>query len=291
MPNPFQYLIVYLYGTFLLWLAFVFYHYLQTGKVKWKGYRFSVGRYYLLTAFLALYPIYLAIQEQNAWLLWLYVIFGFCGMAAETLMSMWWHVFFEKRFYFYTVEPLEHKYTSGLNFIGWGSFGLFCLGLVQSLSPGHALARPVGTTITAATTGAAHLPFFWIFFLSLAMLLVLQMMVWLTFIFHKRHDHKIQKVTLGSYLFYAFPFLLPIVICALVYGPFFYTLALWLGVVSAVMEYLFGKMFQGLIGKKLWAYNPWSSDDGHFTPLAVPAFAFLGFYFWAIGLIVQGLIR
>jgi len=48
---------------------------------------------------------------------------------------------------------------------------------------------------------------------------------------------------------------------------------------------------QFLLTKKLWVYNFWAVDDGHFTPLALPAFAFLGFYFWAIALIVQGLIK
>jgi hypothetical protein len=283
MLNPLEYLSVYIYGTFLVWLAFVFYHFLQTGRVKWSRYPFSVSRYYLLTIFLVLYPVYVAGMRQSAWVLWLFLAFGVAGMLFETLLSMWWRIFYEKRFYFYTVETLEHKYTSGLNFLFWGSSGFLYLGILKFFTP-DAAPRAVAVV-------GPHLPFYWLILASLFVLLALQIIIWQTYLYHKRHDHKFQKATLGNYLFAMFPFLLPILLCAFVYGSVFLNLALWFGVIAALAEYLLGKMFQFLLTKKLWVYNFWAVDDGHFTPLALPAFAFLGFYFWAIALIVQGLIK
>jgi hypothetical protein len=283
MLNPLHYLLVYIAGTFWLWLLFVFWHYAKTGQIKWAKYPFTVARYYLLTIFLAAYPVYIAINRQNGWVLWLFVIFGLSGMLAETLMSMWWHIFFEKRFYYYTEEPLGHKYTSGLNFILWGGGGLLYINIIKILA---APAAP-----QAAQTIPLNLPFYYLFFSSMLLLISLQMLVWVSYVFHKRHNHKIQKVTFWNYLFFSFPFLFPVIICAFVYGPIFFTIALWFGVGAAFTEYLFGKIFQKLLTEKLWIYNHWAVDDGHFTPLAVPAFCFLGFYFWAIALIAQSFIK
>lgn len=286
------YLYDYIIGTAALWLLFVLWQWTKTGRVQWTHFPFTVPRYYLVTAFLFVYPVYLGLVRGNTLPIFLFLIFGGGGILAETLLSLWWHIFFEKRFYFYTVEPLAKKYTSGLNFVLWGAGGLMYGGLVNYLAP-HLPRYPAAQLMAnaKAVTATPNLPFYYIFFLVFGICLSLQILGWASYLLPRRHDHKMQAVTLGNYLFITFPLWLPIVACAVIYGINFLTFALWFGVVGAMLEYGFGKLLQQLLTKKLWVYNFWAVDDGHFTPLSIIPFAFLGFYFWGLALFIQLLIK
>ncbi|GEM_PF-2761571 len=286
MPKEFFLSFKFLPFALALWAVAIAVYFLNHKQWKFSHYGFSVKKYFLLVSVLLIYPLWWTFHNNSPKLLVLFFIFAVCGMLAEALMSNCWKIFYKQPFYVYAVDTLDHKFTSLLNIIPWGVAGFMFISLVYYLAPVFTATQPQSAIINSGPVSVA-LPFYLVFITSILISLSLNAIIWCALLHFKHHSYQFKKVTLINYLFVSLPFWAPIAICAIIYGPVMLKLALAFGVLIALAEYIFGKICQFFVSKKLWAYNYAAHDDGHFTPLAILPFAFLGFYFWAIGLIFQ----
>jgi hypothetical protein len=269
----------------IIWILAVGFRNFTTGVFKLGGFKFSIKNYYLFVSGFAVYPILRSLELDSLKPLLIFAFFGLAGMAFEILASEWWAMFYKNRVYSYTVETVDHKFSSWLNIIPWGGAGLLYLAFLEIIKS-QLVSGPI---LTSATN--PELPFYYIFIAAFLAGLVFQMLLWVTFILQKRHDHKFIKVTWSNFSFFVFPFALAMAACAAVYGGVFIILALLFGVVASVFEYLFGRAAEWIISKKLWTYNHPSLDRGHISPVTLFGFSLAGFYFWAVALILQQVIR
>ncbi|MDE2311794.1 MAG: hypothetical protein KGJ93_01730 [Patescibacteria group bacterium] len=286
--NPFDYLKTSLLSLAAIWLCVAVWQNYKNGQLKFSGFRFSVKNYYLLTGGLAVYPIAKTLIDNSLLPLLIFLAFGFFGMLLEILISEWWRVFYKNRLYTYAEETLEHGYSSWLNVLPWGAGAMMFLALTQQY---QTTSLPGWAGAAGNTVAAANVPFYFLFLTIFLICVALQMAIWSTIVLHQRHDHKFTTLNWPNFIFTAFPSFLAVAVVAALYGPQILSLAILFGVVAAVVEYFFGKTCQAVIGKKLWTYNYLSVDNGHFTPLAIWGFSLAGFYFWALGLIFQTLLR
>jgi hypothetical protein len=290
MPQDFFLSLKFLPFALVIWTGAIITYFLNHKQWKFSHYGFSIKKYHLMVSVLLLYPLWWTFRHQSFKLLILFLIFAVCGILVETFASTWWRIFYPHRFYVYAVEALDHNYTSLLNIIPWGAGGFLYLTVVYYLAPLLARAQPEIIKIGSGSV-AITLPFYFIFLAATLAFLALDIMIWNVFFLYKNHHYKFKTVTLINYLFVFLPFAGTIAVCAFLYGPIMLELGLAFGVLGALAEYLFGKACQFFISKKLWAYNYLAFDNGHLTPLTLLPFAFLGFCFWAIGLVFQTFYR
>ncbi|OGE85903.1 MAG: hypothetical protein A3J48_01020 [Candidatus Doudnabacteria bacterium RIFCSPHIGHO2_02_FULL_46_11] len=257
------------------WLLVVLFYFLGTGHLRFKKFHFSKRNYYLMMlAFLV--ATLIDAYSANSWKhLVFFAVFCFTGVIGETMISIWWHLFFGRKFWTYIVDTVYHKYTSLLNFIPWGMGGLLYLTILSKTIP-----DPYGPAYQNLEN---------IFLFALVFVVLLQVLIF-RMLLHRNSGNKFREITFESTFFFYLPILGLIIFLALIYGNEIYLLAIVFGLFAAAIEYLFGQATQFFITKKLWVYNYLAADQGHFTPLTIPLFALGGFYFWSIARILDGLL-
>ncbi len=286
--DPFAYIKTSLLSFALIWIITVAWQNYKTGKLKVRGFRFNIKNYYLFIAGFGVYPVVHAMSTNTLAPIFIFLVLGFAGMLFEILCSESWNMFFKKPFYAYTVKTIDRGSSSWLNILPWGGGAMLLLAIVMWLTP---LVNYFNVGASSALAQSGSIPFYYVFIIVFLSCLVLQMLLWVTFILQKRHNHRFTKLTWKNFVFYTFPFWVALAACAAIYGPLFIWIALIFGLLSAAIEYLFGKASQWIISKKLWTYNHFAFDRGHFTPVAIAGFAGAGFYFWGLSLILQQFIK
>lgn len=238
---------------------------------KWKLVRFpfSVLNYYLFFLPWILAVVIASIQTRDLRFFLTFLAFCLAGVIGETLSSLWWKIFFSKRFFVYNTESAFHGYTSWLNFVAWGAGGLLYLVLARAIS---------GSSINAESFPALMFRGAGIFIAAIALtggitLLLKGRTRWPLYL---------------RYLLMCFPAFVLFGYCAVVDSSRYLIVAAAFGFLVCIAEYLFGKATQLFISKKLWTYNYFTFDSGHITPLSVVPFALFGFYFlFVYALVVQ----
>ncbi len=206
-------------------------------------------------------------QTQSWRPLILFFIFAIAGVVGETIVSLWWHLFFGQRFWTYIIDTLYHKYTSWLNFIPWGLGGVIYTNILNNF-----IHDAFGNNYAGLE---------YVFGLGIILAIFTQIIIF-HLILKRNSGNKFHKITTTNFLFFYGPIGLLIILLATIYGQQIYYLAVLFGAIATIAEYLFGKATELFISKKLWVYNYVAIDRGHFTPLSVPLFALAGFYFWAV---------
>lgn len=255
---------------FTYWILLCTFISVRAGKIRTHGFRFTATNYYLFVFAFTLPCIVESLRLHSFLPLITFFAFGVAGMVGETAASLWWYLYFGKRFWEYRIETLFHKYTSWLNLIPWATGGtLFYLYVLEGLSI-HLYAP-------------TYLHFEELFFAVISASIILQYILFR--VFHGKK--KWHTVMVSSALFFFSPIAVVTIVLSLVYGWQILTAAIALGLIAGGAEYLFGKATEYFISKKLWTYTYMTFDRGHFTPLSLPLFALGGFYFWSIARMLQ----
>lgn len=240
--------------------------------MKNQNKNFSETKYYILISGLLVFPLVWGLADSSFLPVAVFIIFGLAGMFGEILFSEWWRSFYEQPFYRYAEDKIVYGYSSTLNFIPWAFGGLLVLGIL------HAVDNywPV---LNFSFAGSELYTFFvsW-FFAGFA----LQFMARAVLQYFHPYSFKFKKISALNYLLFCLPFILAVMASGIVFGYHIIFIALIFGIVIAMLEYLFGKVLQFMLGRRLWVYLLLSFDDGHFTPLAIIPFSMVGFYFWMI---------
>lgn len=195
----------------------------------------------------------------------IFFIFAVFGVAGEILMSILWNTLYERPFWVYTRGSFFRGYSSYLNFFAWGVGGYIY----------YLIGEYFGFPINQNSASG----FFISFFIVLSILLVLFRLV-------RRNKGKFEFVTIGNYIFTLIPVLATFVFVVYQEGLLAVWVILIFGLVGTLTEYLYGKVCERILGERLWIYLHKSMDSGHFTPLAIPFFAFTGLYFSLIASIL-----
>ncbi len=233
--------------------------------VKWKNFSYSTRGYYLflLPIFLPCIILYI-LHPHTEWLIFFFVA-GIAGMAGETVFGLYWDTLFKKRFWIYQAETIFHGYSSWLNFIPWALGGALYLVLARST---HYVPSP------------QEMIMFWsLFFSANICVLLLRFGQYLTST-NKKKSFEFKTLSWGNYFFIISPICIAYIGTSLIFHNYKIIVA---GIVFAfigwALEYLFGKICETYLSKRLWVYTSKSSDHGHLTPLAILPFALGGFFF------------
>lgn len=234
---------------------------------------FSVRNYYIFTSLLSIGVVVSAVSTKSWFPILTCIIFGIAGVIGEIIAALWWKHYFEKGLWLYTVETVDHKNTSLLNFLPYGIGGHLYMEIVYYTFPGP----------TALVH--SHLPewLFGSFIIGILLQLVLHQLFFKAKTFH--------GITRNALLLFFFPMVLAVGGLMIAYGPIMLIFALVFAIVGTGAEYVFGKATELIISKKLWAYTYLSTDNGHFTPLVIPFFMLGGFYFWSIAIITYRVLQ
>lgn len=254
---------VMLYAT--VWLIAALWHFIFTRNFKISHFKFSIFNFYVMMSPFVLASI-VASSDTGSWKPILYFCgFALAGVIGETLISIWWRLYFTNRFWVYQVETVDHSYTSWLNFIPWGVGGIIYFNTLTRF-----ISEPSGTRYASL----------WI--ISLVAVIVLFILQRALLRLALREQERYRTLTVMNFVLFFWPIVAFVALLAYLFGPEMYVLACIFGVVATSAEYLFGKSTEFFISKKLWRYNYLSFDNGHFTPLSLPLFALGGFYFWSV---------
>ena len=244
--------------------------FLWTGRFRIKLFSFSARHYYLFVAVFAVPIIVDAFLQASIKPLLLFVFFGIAGVAGETIASIWWRLFFSKRFWEYRIQTVFHKYTSWLNFIPWAIGGIMYISILQLLSidpNSYAWGRLEDVFIATIALG------------------ILSQYLMFRLLWSGRRFH---SATILNSLFFFYPIVVLLATLGIFYGGEMLGIAGAFAVVATSAEYVFGKMTEYVVSRKLWTYIYMAQDKGHFTPLSIPLFVFGGFYFWSVTRLLHG---
>ncbi len=261
-----------LFVYFLVWTISVLWHRLWKGAYQYKGFTFTIFNYYVMMSAFVMAAFVNAYLLSSIHPLLLFGAFALAGVIGETLISMWWRLFFVKRFWVYTVETVEHGYTSWLNFIPWAVGGSIYITILDAV-----VDDPFGQQF-------AHL---WLIASAFVCGLFILQMGLRSLLY--RSSQRYRTVTPISFILFFWPIAAFVCLLAWIYGPIIYLLACLFGCIAALAEYLLGKSTEFFISKKLWTYSYFAYDQGHFTPLSILFFTLGGFYFWSIALALKEL--
>jgi hypothetical protein len=253
-----------------VWLAVVIIYFLLTGTWKVSRFRFSIFNYYVMMSAFVLAVIARVYLEDSWQPLIYFLIFAVAGVIGETIVSIWWRLFFTKRFWVYNVETIDHAYTSWLNFVPWAVGGSLYLNVLQR------------TTTDPFGDAYANL---WL----IATILCVTFFLMQFGVFKVTRRQPYRSAHILSLVLFFWPIGALIGALAWIYGPQIYMVAAAFGVIATLAEYLYGKSTEFFISKKLWTYSYGAIDRGHFTPLSIPLFILGGFYFWGIALVLHAI--
>lgn len=229
-------------------------------KYRFNKFKFSIRNYYLLFAIFIIALFVYSLKINSFMPIVIFLAFSILGVIGETFVNFWWRMFFGKRLWSYNTQTLYHKHTSFLNFIPWGIGGYLYLIIANQIAP---------------ISDYTKLSFIFLFLFP-----VLATIQKLIFDLFKPYTHfKFDTVNLINLLFFYFPIFITIGFAILIYGWNILLIFILFAIIATTAEYLFGKIFESTISKKLWTYNYLSFDNGHFTPISILLFAYGGFYF------------
>ena len=247
-------------------------NYVRTNKLKINKFAFSERNYYILLSGFIVGILIQSILQNSYKSFIVFIIFGIAGVIGETLFSIWWHTFFGKRFFVYSVDTLMHSYTSTLNFVPWAIGGYIYLEISKVVIGREKIIQIFQNLNT-------YYYVFGIFFL----IIFLEIIVFYTFIKARLPESKFHKVTFFNFIFIFFSLFYVIFYFVFYFGNEFIVLTILFGLIAVSLEYLFGKATQFFISKKMWIYSYGAIDKGHFTPFSIPAFIMAGYYFLLVG--------
>lgn len=223
-------------------------------------FKFSIRNYYLLLSVSVVGLFVYSWMINSIKPIIVFIIFAVVGVLGETLINFWWQMFFGQRLWIYSTETIYHKYTSFLNFIPWGIGGYLYIITAKQIMP---------------VSQYPNLSF--LFFFLFPILVISQKLI---FDFFKPYSHfKFHKVGLINLLFFYFPILIVTVFSFYIYGWNMFITFVLFAAMATIAEYIFGKVCQSIISKKLWTYIYLPYDHGHFTPIVILLLGFSGFYF------------
>jgi len=257
----------------LVWCGAAVWHFVRTGKFQLNRFRFSVFNYYVMMSGFILASVANAFLSSSWHSLFYFGAFAFAGVIGETLVSIWWRLFFVKRFWVYSIETIDHCYTSWLNFVPWAVGGTLYINALSSV-----VDDPFGH----------QYEYLWLISGALVVSLFLMQIAIRRLV--QPSNHRYRAVAALNLVLFFWPVVAFVAILAWIYGPNIYFVACVFGFVATFAEYLFGKSTEFFISKKMWTYSYLSFDRGHFTPLSVPLFALGGFYFWSIAVVLRHII-
>lgn len=263
----------------LVWGVAILWHYFATGNLRFRSFKFSIRNYYILFLPIVISVVFWMFVVNSPRLLTAIIVFAITGVILEILIGTWWHVFFGQRLWIYRIETIDHAYSSLLNFIPWALGGFIFFSVIKYFYP--MLER----NSVLFSTGT----FYAIFALMFLLGLFLQLAFFYLIFRRNNKGYKFHEVTWQNYLFFCIPIIFPVFVLTLLYGLVVILLTIVLGVAAALLEYLFGKVTEFFISKKLWVYTYAAVDSGHFTPLSMPLFTLGGFYFGAVATLFLGL--
>lgn len=258
-----------------VWIAVVTVHAIATRKIQVKYFSFSPLHYYILVSPLVAGVIIQFVRINSFEPIMYFATFGVAGVIGESLVSVWWHRYFSRRFWFYTAETLYHKYTSWLNFIPWGIGGMLYISIFNSF----------GVPFNDPRFDFAEFILFLVFTIGICLQLIIYRLL-----ISKNSQNRFHTLSSANIIFFYAPIAFFIAVLAQIYGYQMLHIAISFGLVACLAEYLFGKATEYFILKKLWIYTYVSLDRGHFTPLAIPFFIIGGFYFWAVALFLDKIL-
>lgn len=249
-------------------------HFMKTGNIKLWRFAFNHKNFYILCSPFIIAAIIQSVIERSYIPIIIFLSFGLAGMAGETLFSWWWKLIFEKRFWVYRVDTLVDGYTSLLNFIPWGMGGILYLLIIDKFAP------KLPKFDLGIKLGSLE-----IFFGGVAISLLI------AYLLRKRRKFgfELKVFNLWTYTLFCLPIIMLVAYLTCV-NIYFLWLAFGFGIGVFVSEYLFGKVSEILISKKLWYYNYLTFDHEHSTPLNIIPFMLAGFYFWAVWLVIERML-
>lgn len=259
----FRFFVIYGLLSLLLFLIVFVMKSFKHKKFVFPRYSFTPKKYYLMLLPAPLAALIYSLLLKTFLPFVLFCVFCIMGVIGEIIFSLWWKQYYKERFWVYTTKTLINKYTSSLNFLAWGVGGFLYMAILDVFS----------------LAGFVQLPFlFFVIFLILALIQLLIFFLVLKFSKIK----KFNKVTFQNWLLFTLPILITLILLIIRFGLIILFVFIAFGLVAAIIEYLFGKLSKLFLSRKLWTYTYLQKDNGHFTILSIPAFAFGGFYFWLI---------
>ncbi len=281
MKDPALFFVILLYSLVGTWALAILYHFIRHKRFKYAHFEFNYKNYYLLMAPFVFTVFYYAYLVESNFIIWVFLSFAIAGIIGEMVFSLTWDSLFDKRFWVYQVETLADGYSSALNLIPWGFGGLLYLAVVKIFSE----------RFGAYNSDLVIKNGLWFKF-SLLYLLVLIAVYLISYFIRprRRFGFEFKELNLGTYTLFVLPMLVPIAYFSIYVASDFFILALAFGMVAFLNEYLLGKFIEFFISRKLWHYSYETFDHRHSTPLSFIPFAFGGFYFWFIYVLVTQVI-
>lgn len=260
----------------IFWFLATDYHYMKTGNLKLIKFDFNRKNYYLLTTPFIIGAIIESLFARSLVPIVIFIGFGVAGVIGESLFSWWWNSMFKKRFWVYREETVWHGYTSLLNFLPWGMGGFLYLGFInvsQNFRPGLIFDAKL-----------------WCFLVFLGAWLVSLLSAYFLQT-RRKFKFELKEFNIWTYLLFVAPILLTVSYLTFFVDGIFGIIAVGFGIGSFVEEYIFGKLSEIIVSKKLWYYNFWTFDNAHSTVLNIIPFMMSGFYFWIVYLGLSFVIK
>ncbi len=240
---------------------------LQGRAMKWHGFHYTRGRYYLLL-FVWLAPIIIRQPPLAFWAT--FAAFGFLGILGESLFSCHWEQVFGKKIWVYKKDIILGGHSSWLNVIPWGIGGVLYLSLTSKW-----LYMPT----------ASDLFIFWIIYLAIFFAIAGIKAIWTHL---KKSKPSMVRSLIPGYVSFFLPLIGTIVITSVLLGHYHMIVAALLySLGGCICEYFFGRMTAFILTDKLWIYLPDPIDNGHMTLWSLLPFMFAGFWFISIAHILR----
>ncbi len=239
--------------------------FLNHKKVKFR-FSFSYSHYHLFIVTLLFGTLAEYLLVENDMRLLFFFFSGIWGMFGETFFSITWFLLFKRRFWDYQVATLFNKFTSLLNYIPWGIGGLMYFDVAKLVNIEDRMIKSRDLLEYMVLS-------------NLILLLILSARLILKLLVNK--DFRFKQFTYLNYCFFVSGFLIPMVYLAAKDVRYLY-FSFAAGVTAWTLEYLFGKVCQLFLGRKLWLYNYETFDHGHVTLLSIIPFS-MGGYFFMLG--------
>lgn len=192
-------------------------------------------------------------RGEYFWII-LFWLLSIVGIVNECLLGVWFERITGSRAWKYYFKPLVGEYGSVLGIPMWG-IGMFLFAKFLSVSNSFVLRDT---------------SFFWIFFILSSVLILTQLTILPIF------SRSFKGVSLARVVFFFIPTILLTLIYQIIYGSKELLLFLVFAAILIICEYLFGYFIQRYMGKRLWSYEVWSYDDGHFSVLILPLAIYSG---------------
>jgi hypothetical protein len=268
--------------SFLLWGSVLLMiinlkRFLQGKPLKFTQFEFTNFSYHLMMSTFIVDLVFAALVFDRINALFLFAFLAVTGILGETVFSIIWDTYFDKKFWEYKVSTIFNDYSSLLNFIPWGVGGFLYLTILNAIS------NVIGERMLSQ---ALSLENFWQWDLLRMWLvygaILLSITVFRIIFLGSLPKIEFKQVNLGNYIVFVFPFLAAIAYITATDGLHHILIFISFATIAFIAEYLFGKMCKLFVNKKLWTYTYLTFDHQHITPLAMIPFVMAGYWFWTM---------